>query len=248
MLDKNPFPALPGDIPSSRPFPTSVLAVLFQARARQVNVSLSVCQTMWLIPELPAPLPCALEASRDDRANGESCEADFQARPAGRELAVTSGCKPRCSQWQVTLWGCASPVVFPCGKLRLLCWSPPRSPGVPGTRSASLLPSVPGWAQPPILRHKTGLIHRFCGTPGMGTQPFGSQKCSAWSCCVCWAEVNKPWWCGQREAPVSAPCAAGSWDQHTAGKSQGVFFGICGWSGRHSWCCPAQSSHFPACL
>lgn len=183
---------------------------------------------MWLIPELPAPLPCALEASRDDRANGESCEADFQARPAGRELAVTSGCKPRCSPWQVTLWGRASPVVFPCGKLRLLCWSPPRSPGVPGTRSASPLPSVPGWAQPPILRHKPGLIHRFCGTPGMGTQPSGSQKCSAWSCCACWAEVNKRWWCGQREAPVSAPCAAGSWDHTLLGSHRGFFLGFVG--------------------
>ncbi|NWZ72535.1 S41A1 protein, partial [Acrocephalus arundinaceus] len=74
QLERNPFPAAAGDIPAPGtaplvPVPPRVLAVLFQARASQVNVSLSVCQTLWLIPELPAALPCALEASRDDRAN-----------------------------------------------------------------------------------------------------------------------------------------------------------------------------------
>lgn len=64
-----PVTSQPRGLPPLVPFPPRVLAVLFQARASQVNVSLSVCQTVWLIPELPAPLPCALEASRDEGAN-----------------------------------------------------------------------------------------------------------------------------------------------------------------------------------
>lgn len=57
-------------------------------------------------------------------------------------------------------------------------------------------------------RHKTGLIHRSVRLPWMGAQPFwscGQPKMLCLELLCLLAEVNKPWWCGQSEAPMSAP-------------------------------------------
>lgn len=101
----------------------------------------------------------------------------------------------------------------------------------------------------PPLRHKTGLIHRFVGLPWMGTQAFrscGQPEALCWELLCLLGEVNKPWWCGQSGARVSAPCAAGSWDQPSPlPVSHRGFFGIRGWSGRHSPSLSCPEQRFP---
>lgn len=128
--------------------------------------------------------------------------------------------------WRGTPWERASLLLFPrgngafagsCAALHHL----PRA--CLAADQLLLLPCTPGWAQPPI----PGLIPGFVALLGRGHIRLGAvghQKCSAWSCRVCWAEVNKPRWRGQRERLQCQPRVLLAAGISPAGKSERVWF------------------------